>query len=288
LNAGGQIEKCLRPIVCSPYAAGYRILVIDSHSTDDTVERVRRLGVQCDIIERSAFDHGLTRNEARKKLNTQFVVCMTQDAYPTAPDTIERLVAPLVAGTAQASFGRQLPRPGCDLIEAFAREFSYGPESYSKSWADRAKFQLRLYMCSNSFAAYDNAALDRVGGFPKTLFGEDFLTAMALIKAGGTIAYQADAVVEHSHHYSFRAEIKRNFQIGTMHSMHPELFEGLPKGDTSGVIFARGLLNRAYAEEGVRGVARCFVYLGARWTSYQLGRHGPHPSKHRSRITSFS
>jgi rhamnosyltransferase len=285
LNAGGQIERCLGPIVRSPYAGNYRILVIDSRSTDDTVERARRLGVECDVIERAAFDHGLTRNAARKKLNTPVVVCMTQDAYPTGPDTIERLVAPLVAGTAQASYGRQMPRPGCDLIEAYAREFSYGAESYRKSWADRARFQLRLYMCSNSFAAYDNAALDRVGGFPETLFGEDFLTAMALIKSGGTIAYQADAVVEHSHHYSFRAEVKRNFQIGTMHSMHPELFEGLPKKDGSGVLFARGLLSRAFAEEGIRGVARSFVYLGARWTSYQLGRHGPHAPERRSRLT---
>jgi rhamnosyltransferase len=273
LNAGRQIERCLGPIVHSPHAAHYKLLVIDSSSTDDTVERVNKLGVECEIIGRKDFDHGLTRNAARKKLNTPFVVCITQDAFPTSENAIERLVAPLISGSAAASFGRQIPRAGSDFIEAYAREFSYGSESFEKSWKDRARLQLRLYMCSNSFAAYDNSALDRVGGFPKTLFGEDFLTAMALIKSGGTIAYQADAVVEHSHAYDLRGEAKRNFQIGMMHSLHPEIFDGLPKRDSSGSDFARGLLKRGYQKAGVRGLTRSFTYLAARLTSYWFGRY---------------
>ena len=273
LNAAEQIEKCLRPIIASPYFESYKVLVVDSSSTDSTVERVRGMGIECDVIERAQFDHGFTRNAAREKLGTPIVVCMTQDAYPTSPDTLERLVAPLIAGTAQAAFGRQMPRPGSDIIEAYAREFSYGAESYTKSWADRAKFQLRLYMCSNSFAAYDNAALSRVGGFPRTSFGEDFLAAMALVKAGGTIAYQADAVVEHSHDFSLRAEIKRNYLIGTMHSVHPEIFEGLPGKDGSGILFARGLLKRAYSKGGLSAFFRSFIYLGARLVSYKWGRY---------------
>ena len=272
LNAAAQIESCLGPVIACPYRAAYKILVVDSSSTDNTAALVRKMGVACDVIERSQFDHGLTRNAARLKLDTPIVVCMTQDAYPTSPDTIERLVAPLRAGTAQASYGRQTPRPGSDVIESYAREFSYGSESFQKSWADRAKHQVRLFMCSNSFAAYDNAALSRIGGFPKTIFGEDFLAAMALIKSGGTIAYQADAVVEHSHTYSLREEMKRNRQIGTMHAQHPEIFEGLPRKDSSGMLFARGLLRRAYSREGIRGFARSFIYLGARLLSYKYGR----------------
>lgn len=273
LNAGEQIEKCLGPILRGPQAGRYRILVMDSSSSDDTVERVKKLGADCEVIERSAFDHGLTRNQARQKLGTPFVVCITQDAFPTSEDAIERLVAPLVDGSAEASFGRQVPRPGCDFIEAYAREFSYGPDSYLKSWADRAQFQLRLYMCSNSFAAYNNAALDRVGGFPKTLFGEDFLTAVALIKSGGKIAYQADAIVEHSHSFDLRAEAKRNFLIGVMHSLHPEIFEGLPAKDRSGVAFARGLLRKAQEQAGLAGLVRSCIYLAARLVSYRLGRY---------------
>ena len=198
---------------------------------------------------------------------------MTQDAYLTDPDAIERLVAPLRAGTAQASYGRQLPRPGSQLIERYAREFSYGRESFHKSWQDRARLQVRLFMCSNSFAAYDNSALTRVGGFPQTMFGEDFLAAMALIKAGGTIAYQADAVVEHSHTYTLREEMRRNFQIGTMHAMHPEIFEGLSTRDITGRSFARGLLRLAYSKEGFRGFAKSFIYLVARGAAYVLGRY---------------
>ncbi len=272
LNAGGEIEKCLGPIVRSPHFPRYRILVVDSSSTDDTVERTKRMGIECDVIKRSEFDHGLTRNQARKKLNTPIVVCMTQDAYPTGPDTIEHLVAPLLAGTAQASYGRQIPRPGCDFVEAFAREFSYGPGSFVKSWEDRAEFGIRLFMCSNSFAAYDNAALEQVGGFPETVFGEDFLAAMALIKSGGKIAYCADAAVEHSHAYRLRAEIKRNYQIGLMHTIHPEIFGGLPKTQSAGMTFARGLLRRSREAAGLSGVAKAFIYLVARLSSYKWGR----------------
>ena len=272
LNAGGEIEKCLGPIVRSPHFARYRILVVDSSSTDDTVERAKQMGIECEVIPRSEFDHGLTRNRARKKLNTPVVVCMTQDAYPTSPDTIEHLVAPLFAGTAQASYGRQIPRPGCDFVEAYAREFSYGPDSFVKSWEDRATFGIRLFMCSNSFAAYDNAALEKVGGFPETVFGEDFLAAKALIKSGGKIAYCAEAAVEHSHAYRLRAEMKRNYQIGLMHTFHPEIFDGLPKTESAGMNFARGLLRRAREAAGFAGVSKALVYLVARLSSYKWGR----------------
>lgn len=271
-NAGEEIEKCLGPIAKGRHARKYKFLVTDSSSTDDTVERVRKLGVECEVIKATQFNHGLTRNAARKKLNTPFIVCMTQDAYPANEDTIERLVAPLIDGSAVASYGRQIPRPGCDYIEAYAREFSYGPESFEKDWEDRARLHIRLYMCSNSFAAYNSQALERVGGFQKTGFGEDFLAAMALIKSGGKIAYRADAVVEHSHAYEFRAEIRRNYQIGIMHTRHPEIFEGLPKRNSSGADFARGLLKRAHLQSGVRGVIRSCTYLAARLVSYRLGR----------------
>ncbi len=271
-NAGEQIEKCLGPIVRGPHAGRYRFLVTDSSSRDDTVERVKGMGVECEVIKAPQFDHGLTREAARKRLNTRFFVCMTQDAYPASADAIERLVAPLRDGSAVASYGRQIPRPGCDCIEAYAREFSYGPESFEKSWEDRGRLHVRLFMCSNSFAAYNSHALEGVGGFQKTDFGEDFLAAMALIKSGGKIAYRADAVVEHSHPYKFRAEVQRNFQIGNMHSRHPEIFEGLPKENKSGSDFARGLLKRAYRQAGLFGVTRGLSYLVVRLASYWFGR----------------
>ena len=58
-----------------------------------------------------------------------------------------------------------------------------------------------LFNCNDVAAAYRRQLWER-HPFPRTEFGEDVLMARAIIEAGYTIVYDADAIVEHSHDYS--------------------------------------------------------------------------------------
>ena len=82
-----------------------------------------------------------------------------------------------------------------------------------------------LFFRSNSCAAYNNEALEAVGGFREVLLGEDTCAVAALLYAGQKFAYVSEAVVRHSHGYSLKQEFKRDFDTGLMRRQFKELQE---------------------------------------------------------------
>ena len=53
--------------------------------------------VEVITIKKHTFNHGATREMARKRMQTDFVVMMTQDACPVNEDFLQCLLAPLIA-----------------------------------------------------------------------------------------------------------------------------------------------------------------------------------------------
>jgi rhamnosyltransferase len=160
------------------------------------------------------FNHGATREWARKQLGTDVVVMLTQDAEAVDEFALERLVAPIQAAAAVVAYGRQIPREGADFFEAFPREFNYPSESHVRSISDAPRYGVYTFFCSNSFAAYSNSALDKIGGFQPILTNEDYFAVARLLLNGGRIAYVGDAVVKHSHRYRLGEEFRRYFDTG--------------------------------------------------------------------------
>ena len=73
--------------------------------------------LQVHHLDKAAFDHGGTRAEAARLCNSEYMICMTQDAMPADSRLVENLLKPLISGEAQASYARQLPAKDCHLIE---------------------------------------------------------------------------------------------------------------------------------------------------------------------------
>ena len=202
-----------------------RILVVDSSSDDDTVQIARGYGIEILSIERCEFNHGSTRERARKYLDTDIVVFMTQDTYPKNRQMLEKLIDPIRKGKASICYGRQVPRKGADIFEAFPRKFNYPGRSQLRSMADIKEYGVYTYFCSNSCAAYKNSALDEIHGFRSVIIGEDTLATAMLLMNGHKIAYVADAVVEHSHHYTLIDEFRRYFDTGYYREQYCKLID---------------------------------------------------------------
>lgn len=240
LNAEKEIEKCLRPVLQDRSVD--RCLVVDSSSRDRTVEVARALGAEIKIISRSEFNHGVTREAARHWVGTDIVVYLTQDAIPIEPGAIARLVAPIREGRVQITYGRQLSRPGSNLLESFPRKFNYPEISHIRTIEDISRYGVYTFFCSNSFAAYRQDALDRVGGFPAVLTNEDYLATAAILKDGGKIAYVAEAQVIHSHSYTLAEEFKRYFDTGYIRAERPWVQNLVGAAEKRGVGFVAQLL----------------------------------------------
>jgi len=216
-----------------------RLLVIDSNSSDNTVALAKSYGFDAEVVKRSEFDHGGTRQYGVDSLNDVDVcVFLTQDAIFSDYDSLNQILQPFHDASVAAVCGRQLPRKPAVPIEAHARLYNYSSKSIVRSIDDVNRYGLKTAFISNSFAAYRVSALKEVGGFPKkVIFGEDMYVAAKLLKSGYKIAYSADACVYHSHNYTIFQEFSRYFDMGVFHAREPWIRQELGNAEGEGVRF---------------------------------------------------
>jgi len=245
-NAKHHLPYCLPPIISSSLKP--RVLVVNSSSNDGTVELAERMGAETLVIPRNEFNHGLTREKARKYLNTDIVVMMTPDAYATDSEMISMLVSPIIQGKASFSYARQIPHKGAGFFERFPREFNYPKLSVLqiRSIDDSHIYGAKLFFCSDSCAAYLNKALDDIGGFSETLIAEDYIAAIKLLSSGFKIAYVSDAVVMHSHRYSLKDEFKRLFDTGYIRGKDKDIEKLTGRTEKSGSKYFKSFIKESF------------------------------------------
>ncbi|HCE5733842.1 TPA: glycosyltransferase family 2 protein [Pseudomonas aeruginosa] len=158
-NAGAHLDRLL-PALAAQRRQPDSILVVDSRSSDDTVERFRAFGARVAVIEPASFNHGGTRRWASQQVEADALIYLTQDAIPASPDSFANLLDELYAeADIGVAYGRQLPHPGAGLLGAQARRFNYPPESRSKRLADASELGIKTCFSSDSFSAYRSDAL---------------------------------------------------------------------------------------------------------------------------------
>lgn len=213
-----------------------KVLVIDSGSTDGSVEVARTAGFEVLNILPSEFNHGTTRQLGVSKLaDYPFVVCATQDVIFAEADALWHLRRAFDHPLVGIAYGRQLPRPGAGVFGAHARLFNYPEISRLQNLASSRHEGIKAAFNSNSFAAYRQSALRAVGGFPQDIIlGEDAWAAGKMILAGLFVAYCAEARVFHSHDYALREEFARYFDIGAFHHEASWLRESFGKAEGEG------------------------------------------------------
>jgi rhamnosyltransferase len=282
-NAEKHLQRCLGPVFDSPLKP--KVLVIDTSSTDQTRAIAERLGAQIDIIKPLEFNHGAARERGRKLLGTEIVIMLTQDAYFVDAGMLGYLVQPLLAGEAVVSYARQIPHQGAGLLESFQREYNYPAASQIRGLADSKTYGVYTFFCSNSCAAWSNAALDQVGGFPAILSNEDYVTVARLLSRGQRIAYVAEAQVYHSHNYTLRQEFQRYFDTGYVRAENRWIRELVGTDESRGLSFTIALLKRAWWRQPWL-LPRIMALLLAKWLGYRCGFYARYlPGKFISRAS---
>jgi rhamnosyltransferase len=250
-----------------------QVLIVDSESTDGTVELARSAGMQVCSVESAKFNHGGTRQVAAEMLSdADILIYLTQDAILASPDALKNLVAVFSDPEIGAAWGRQLPRPQARAIEAHARAFNYPETSSVRTLASRAQLGIKTIFLSNSLAAYRRSALMSVGGFPaNVILGEDTVIAARLLLAGYKVAYVAESGAYHSHHYTKLQEFKRYFDIGVLHSRERWLLDEFGKTTGEGKRFVLSEL-RYLQQRDAWQIPSALVRSGIKFLAYRLGR----------------
>lgn len=188
------------------------VLVIDSGSTDATLEIVReRPGVRLIEIPNSQFQHGATRNLAARESRGPYVAYLTQDAVPADEHWLAELLAPFALDERVALVtGRQIPRPTAfpllryEIVGTFA---SLGPDD-GVTVADGAATTEPAERARAAFHSDVNAAVRRqlvLGPIPfrEVPYAEDQLMGTDVLDAGLMKAYSGRAAVIHSNDLSW-------------------------------------------------------------------------------------
>ncbi len=178
----------------------------------------------CDVLK-SDFDHAGTRDEGMRCSEADYVLLLTQDVILYDHFLIENLLRGIRTEGAASCYGRQLPRHDCSTLEAKVREFNYPAESRIQSRETLDDLGIKTYFSPDVCCMYDRKVYLQLGGFDSpAIFNEDMVFAWKLIEHGYRIVYRADAVVYHSHNYSGKEQLRRNFDLAVSQADHPEVF----------------------------------------------------------------
>jgi rhamnosyltransferase len=271
LNAASEWAR-FAPALLTCADAG-QILIVDSSSRDETVALARALGFKVQSLGKSSFDHGGTRQWAAELLpEAEILVYLTQDAILANPDSLQNLISAFEDPSVGAAFGRQLPRPGAGPIESHARFFNYPDRPGVRTLQDRETLGFKSIFISNSFAAYRSRALKAVGGFPMaTIFGEDTIVAGRMLLSGWKIAYAADALVYHSHSYTWAQEFQRYFDIGVLHARESWLLKEFGQTGNEGKRFVLSELRYLWPRHAAL-IPSALIRTAAKLAGYRIGR----------------
>ena len=236
-NAGKKFEKFA--LMIKKQTANIRqVLIIDSSSTDETVSIADKYNFTVEIIPKTEFGHGKTRQYALEKVNTEIVVFLTQDVLLYDEFSVEKLVQCLISDKKIAAvYGRQMPYENTGILGKFARLYNYPPISKINNFEDRKERGIKTAFLSDSFSAYKKGLLLKTGGLPDVNFGEDTFVAAKLLMNGYKTAYCAEAKVYHSHDYTLLQDYKRSKDIGQFHKKEKWLLETFGKAEGEGLKF---------------------------------------------------
>ena len=81
-NGGQVFSKCLEMIGQQDYSGQIQLIIVDSGSTDGTVELAERARGLVKRIDKNRFHHANTRNEAVLLADFSNIVFTVQDAVP--------------------------------------------------------------------------------------------------------------------------------------------------------------------------------------------------------------
>lgn len=224
-------------------------------------------------ISKKEFDHGRTRNHGVKCSDADYFIMMTQDAVPADEYVVEKLLEAIHGEKTAVAYARQVAEEESGPVEQFTRNYNYPEQSVVKTRDDLDTLGIKTFFCSNVCAIYNRRIFDELGGFVKhTIFNEDMIYAAKAVEAGYGIAYAAEAKVYHSHNYTNRQQLHRNFDLGVSQADHPEVFAKYPS-ESEGMRLVRETINHLKEQKLKRQIPHVICQSGFKYVGYLLGRN---------------
>lgn len=219
-NGGPLFDRVLKALFAQRVDFTFEVLCIDSGSTDETLDTIRRYPIRLIEIPNREFNHGLTRNRGAHEASGEILILLVQDAVPHGVDWMSTMVSnfgdPRVGGV----YCHQIPHADCGpfLRDRLKSWVEGGGEVMVKQVRSPTDFELltpyerwRTIAFDDVCSAIRRDLLVRDLPFQRRQFGEDITWAKSAVLAGWKVLMDPRCAVEHSHDNSVWYEFRRAY-----------------------------------------------------------------------------
>ncbi len=212
-NGEGTLRKCLQSIRQQTIGNNVEIIILDSNSSDKSLQIASFFGAKIVHIAPGTFSHGGTRNTGAQAASGNLLYYTVQDSMMADPEMLERMVSYFYDNDVQGVNGIQGVPMDLDKNPAvwFQRFSKPVPEIFHFPGNEFLKLapkqQLQYCRWDDVNAMYRRTALLAVP-FRRVDFAEDALWALDALSKGFKLIRDSSLLVYHYHHHDFRYTFK--------------------------------------------------------------------------------
>ena len=267
LNEARHLDALLQGIAAQQTdGLSHEVVLVDSGSTDGTLDIAERHGCRIHHITREEFSFGRSLNIGCAAAAGDILVITSGHCVPADAQWLQRICQPLLDGRAEYAYGRQLG--GADS------HFSEG-RIFAKYFPGQSRIPQEGFYCNNANAALLRSVWEQ-HRFNEELTGlEDMELAQRLLRSGGRVGYVAEAAVYHHHSESW-PQVRRRFEREAiaLQKIMPQVHVDLV--DTFRYIASSVWGDWAGARRENRAAVRLGDILRYRWNQYWGAYKGNH------------
>jgi glycosyltransferase involved in cell wall biosynthesis len=219
-NAGKDFDITLERIRNQKGLKEINLIIVDSGSTDGTIQLSKNYGAEIYTIKPEEFNHGLTRNLGASHAAGDYILFIVQDAIPIGDYWLYNMAEVLENNDKLAAVTcRQIPRSDADLFACFSLWNHYKALEFNKdkiAWAGPNFNNLSPLEKRKLAGLEDVCALIKKDVFERfkyseILYAEDLELGVKLIQNGFGIAFLYSTGIIHSHNRNPSYLLKRTY-----------------------------------------------------------------------------
>ncbi len=191
------------------------IILVDSGSTDRTLKIAAKHNCIIENINKKDFTFGYSLNVGCMRSSGDYLVFISGHCIPVNEKWFTNLLSPLIDGTIDYCYGKQVGRDTTKFSEII---------HFEKTFPSYNKLPQNGYFSNNANAAITRQSWEQYK-FDEKLTGlEDMHLAKILLNNGKLIGYISDAIVYHIHDETWHQVMKRyEREAYALQNIAPEL-----------------------------------------------------------------
>ena len=201
-NAGPEFRRTLAQICKQQTPYTFEVIVVDSGSTDETLEIMNDFPVRKFAIPPQEFNFGLTRDYGFSLAAGEYIVTLSQDAVPADDQWLQNIVSPFQLNPNLMAVQGTQTTPDDRPVFYWEKRGNFYFTSETSKWNETYQIGLSFVNCAVRKTFW---ATHPIGFTPSS---SDKKFQMMVHAAGGEVAIADGAVCVHGHDYTFRSLVK--------------------------------------------------------------------------------